>query len=65
MVKAELVVYEQVECAIIIVRSHRVMLDAELAALERFPPDLMFQLAEDEVSLLRCQFATSRLEWAT
>jgi len=58
-------------------RGHRVMLDADLAELycvptkrlneavrrnaTRFPEDFMFRLTEDEVEILRSQFATSRL----
>lgn len=55
-------------------RGHKVILDADLAALygtttkrlneqvhrnrERFPPDFMFQLTNQEVAALRSQFAT-------
>src|SRR4030065_884014 len=58
-------------------RVHRCMLDADLAELycvptkrlneavrrnaTRFPEDFMFRLTEDEVEILRSQFATSRL----
>jgi ORF6N domain len=61
---------------IIILRGERVMLDADLAQLygvptkslvqaikrnlERFPPDFMFQLDEDEWDILRSQTGTSR-----
>lgn len=57
-------------------RGGLVMLDRDLAALyevetkylkrqvkrniERFPDDFMFQLTNEEVSILRCQFGTSR-----
>jgi ORF6N domain len=76
MVKAELVPMEQVERVILVLRGHRVILDADLAELygvpakrlteqvkrnlARFPRDFMFQLSEDEHSNLRSQFATSR-----
>jgi len=61
---------------ILVVRNHRVMLDADLAALygvlpkrlneqvrrnhARFPPDFMFQLTPEEADALRSQIATSR-----
>ena len=64
-----------IEQAIVSLRGQRVLLDASLAALygvpvkrlneqvrrnrERFPPDFMFQLTTEEVSILRSQFATS------
>jgi hypothetical protein len=59
------------------IRGHRVMLDADLAELygvatkvfnqavqrnmDRFPEDFMFRLTEEEFSILRSQFVTSRL----
>ena len=62
--------------AIHLVRGHRVMLDADLAALygvttkrlneqvrrnrARFPEDFMFVLAADEAASLKSQFATSK-----
>lgn len=58
------------------IRGVLVMLDSDLAALyevetkylkrqvkrniERFPDDFMFQLTKNEMSILRCQFGTSR-----
>ena len=58
------------------IRDELVMLDRDLAALyevetkylkrqvkrniERFPDDFMFQLTKEEMSILRCQFGTSR-----
>lgn len=61
---------------ILVMRGQRVMLDIDLAVLygvqtkvlnqavkrniKRFPPDFMFQLTEDEISLLRSQFVTSK-----
>jgi phage regulator Rha-like protein len=65
---------EQVERSILLIRGHRVMLDADLASLygvlpkrvneqvrrnrKRFPSDFMFQLTLEEVERLRSQFAT-------
>jgi hypothetical protein len=70
-----LVPAERIEHAILVLRGQRVMLDSELAALYavpvkalnravkrnigRFPADFMFQLADDEVGLLRRHFGTS------
>ena len=61
--------------AILVIRGHKVMLDADLAALygvetkalnqavrrniERFPDDFMFQLTSDEMENLRSQTVTS------
>jgi len=66
---------QRIEEAILVVRGHRVLLDADLASLygvppkrlneqvrrnhERFPADFMFQLTGEEVEILRSQFATS------
>lgn len=66
---------ETIERRILEIRGHRVMLDADLAALygvttsnlnlavkrniERFPADFMFQLTPEEAEALRLQFATS------
>ncbi len=71
MVKADLVPLERVERAILLLRGHRVLLDADLAEMygvetrslvqavkrnrDRFPEDFMFQLQEDEVESLRSQ----------
>jgi hypothetical protein len=65
----------RIEQAILQVRGHRVMLDADLAALygvetkalvravkrnaDRFPEDFMFQLNQQEFDNLRCQIGTS------
>jgi hypothetical protein len=65
---------EQIAGAILVLRGHRVLLDAELAALygvstkrfnqqvrrnrKRFPADFMFQLTHEETSYLRSQIAT-------
>ena len=64
-----------IEARIVILRGHKVMLDTDLASLygvqtkvliqavkrniERFPPDFVFQLREQEVVILRSQFVTS------
>src|SRR5579859_4576481 len=68
---------EAIEHRILLVRGHRVMLDADLAALygvatkrlneqvsrnrERFPKDFMFALTHAETQNLKSQFATSSL----
>jgi ORF6N domain len=62
--------------AILVLRGHRVILDADLAALygvttkrlneqvkrnqDRFPEDFMFRLTAEEAAVLRSQFATSK-----
>jgi hypothetical protein len=82
--KTALVAIEAIASRIFVLRGQRVMLDADLAALygvttkrlneqvrrnlERFPSDFMFQLTNQEVAILRSQFATSssgarRLAW--
>ena len=71
-----LVPVEHIARSILILRSHRVLLDAELAALygvtttrlnqqvrrnlRRFPGDFMFQLTAEEHSALMLQNATSK-----
>lgn len=66
-----------IESRILLVRGHKVMLDADLAELygvktkrfneqvrrnrERFPADFMFRLTDQEVANLRSQIATSSL----
>ncbi|MDX2149786.1 MAG: ORF6N domain-containing protein [Bryobacteraceae bacterium] len=66
---------ERIARRIFLVRDHKVMFDADLAALygvptkvlnqavrrnlDRFPEDFMFQLTEDESETLRSQFVTS------
>ena len=68
---------ERIERAILLIRGHKVMLDSDLAALyevetkrlleavkrniARFPSDFMFQLSDEEFSVLRSQFATSNV----
>ena len=65
---------EHVERNILLIRGHRVMLDADLAKLygapirtlnqavkrnaSRFPPNFMFQLTVEEAAALRSQFVT-------
>ena len=72
--KTALIAIEAIATRIVVLRGQRVMLDADLAALygvttkrlneqvrrnlERFPSDFMFQLANQEVAILRSQFAT-------
>lgn len=67
---------EQIENRILVVRGHRVMLDADLASLygvptfrlneavkrnrARFPEDFMFQLTAEEVAPLKSQIAMSK-----
>ncbi len=66
---------EHITGSILVLRSHRVLLDSELATLygvstkrfneqvrrnrERFPADFMFQLTVEELAVLRSQIATS------
>jgi len=65
----------RIERAILVLRGHKVLLDADLAALyevptkgllqavkrnlERFPEDFMFQLDKQELAILRSQIVTS------
>ncbi|MCP9439627.1 MAG: ORF6N domain-containing protein [Nitrospira sp.] len=67
---------ERIESRILMIRGHKVVLDADLAALygvptkrlneqvkrnaDRFPDDFVFQLTEEEAESLRSQFATSK-----
>src|SRR3954447_12086486 len=78
-VTAVLVPVERVERRILFIRGEKVILDADLAELygvttkrlneqvrgnrDRFPPDFMFQLTEEEFANLRSQNATSSLGW--
>jgi len=68
---------KRIDHAILVIRGHRVMLDANLAELyrvetgalvravrrnaKRFPADFMFQISEDEFENLRCQTGISSL----
>ena len=70
-----LVTAERIEQSILLIRGHKVILDADLAALygvetkqliravkrnlPRFPDDFMFQLNEEEFENLRFHFGTS------
>lgn len=70
-----LVPSERIERSILLIRGHKVMLDADLAALygvetkrllqalkrniSRFPPDFVFQLNTEEFENLRSHFGTS------
>jgi hypothetical protein len=67
---------ERITQSILVLRGHKVMIDADLAELygvetrvlvqavkrniERFPEDFMFQLTGEEVELLRSQFVISK-----
>jgi len=69
----------RIESMILLVRGHKIMLDADLAGLyavetkalvramkrnrERFPADFMFQLTKDEFDILRSQSGTSSSTW--
>lgn len=73
--KKVLVSQETIEQKILLIRGHKVMLDRDLARLygvetkylkrqvrrniDRFPPDFIFELSQDEFSDWRCQFVTS------
>ena len=75
MAETRLVVQERIRQAIVLLRGHRVMLDADLSILyqvetkaliravkrnrARFPADFMFQLTDEELEILRRQFGTS------
>jgi hypothetical protein len=70
---------ERIERSILLIRGHKVILDADLAALygvetrrlneqvrrnaDRFPDDFMFQLTAQEFENLMSQFATSSGRW--
>ena len=74
--RAVAVPLETIERRIYLIRRQQVMLDEDLARLyqvetkalnravkrneKRFPEDFMFQLDEDEVESLRCQFGASK-----
>ncbi|HWR98424.1 MAG TPA: ORF6N domain-containing protein [Candidatus Methanoperedens sp.] len=74
-----MVLPERIERAILIVRGHKVLLDADLAALygvetrrlneqvrrniDRFPDDFRFQLTGREFDNLKSQIATSSAGW--
>jgi len=72
---ADLIPTERIESKILLIRSQKVLLDADLAVLydvetkyltravkrnlKRFPEDFMFQLSNKEFTDLKCQFGTS------
>ena len=74
--KPEIILVDQIEPLIHVIRDETVMLDSDLASLygvptkvlnrqvkrnqERFPGDFCFQLSDDELESLRCQFGTSK-----
>jgi len=74
-----IVLVEQVQSKILIMRGQKVILDSDLATLygvttsrlneqvkrnhERFPSDFMFQLSQKEFNDLKSQFATSSSGW--
>jgi hypothetical protein len=71
----QLIPVERIENKILVIRDQKVMLDRDLAALygvttkqlnqavtrniDRFPPDFMFTLSNEEFDILRSQFVTS------
>lgn len=73
--RSAIVPIERIESTILLIRSHKVILDADLARLygvatkalvqaakrnrERFPTDFMFQLSPKEFKILRSQSVTS------
>lgn len=79
MSKPGLVPIVKIERTIVVLRGHKVMLDADLAALyevetkalvqavkrnpSRFPSDFMFQLTDQEVAILKSQSVTSSAGW--
>jgi len=79
MTKRSLIPAERIERAILVIRGHKVLLDADLAALygvetrrlneqvrrniDRFPGDFTFQLTTQEFDNLKSQSATSSAGW--
>ncbi len=75
MTKTEAIALGQIQSRIFVLRSQRVLLDSDLARFygvptkrlnealkrnaDRFPADFCFQLTNEEVAILRSQFATS------
>jgi len=73
--KKSLIPVDRIEKAILLIRGQKIMLDADLAELygvetkvlvqavkrnlERFPEDFMFQLSQEEFTILRSQIVTS------
>ena len=76
MPKGAIILAARIERAILLLRGHKVLLDADLAALyevptkvllqavkrnlDRFPQDFMFQLSANEFEALRSQSVTSK-----
>jgi len=72
----DIVPSEHIESKILLIRSQKVMLDSDLAFLyrvgtkvliqavmrniDRFPSDFIFQLSQEEFELLRSQIVTSK-----
>jgi hypothetical protein len=79
MTEKSIVPVGHIERTILVLRGHRVLLDADLSALygvetrrlneqvkrniDRFPDDFMFQLTEEEYENLKSQIATSSSGW--
>ena len=79
MAKSSVIPVERIETKILLIRGHKVMLDASLAELygvetrvlvqavkrnpDRFPEDFMFQLTNQEFSHLRSQSVISSSSW--
>ena len=77
MAEQTIVPVDNISGMIYTIRGQRVLLDSDLARLygvstkafnqavkrnlDRFPPDFIFQITEDEYAILRSQFVTSRL----
>ena len=75
MEEIQIVGEEQIERSILLIRGQKVLLDVDLAELygvptkvlnqairrnlQRFPPDFMFQLNEQEVAAMRSQIVTA------
>jgi len=75
--KTAIIPVERIMRSILLIRGEKIILDSDIAALygvetkmlvramkrnlERFPPDFMFQLSQDEFENLRSQFGTSSL----
>ena len=75
---AALTTPDQIDHSILVIRGHKVLIDAQLAAFygvetkilmqavkrnrSRFPDDFMFELNDQEWAALRSQFATSNLK---
>jgi hypothetical protein len=75
VIDTALVPIDRIERAILVLRGHKVILDADLAVLygvetkalnravkrnlERFPADFMFQIAPGEAAILRCHSGAS------